>query len=58
MMASTTKNKREGGDQRNERKRRSKLNKQRERGKKENISKRMIFSDIEAGKVSIFIDDI
>jgi hypothetical protein len=33
MMASTTKNKREGGDQRNERKRRSKLNKQRERGK-------------------------
>jgi len=58
MMASTTKNKREGGDQCNERKRRSKLNKQRERGKKENISKRMIFSDIEAGKVSIFIDDI
>jgi hypothetical protein len=54
MMASTTKNKREGGDQHDERKRRSKLNKQGERGKQENISKRMVFSDIEGGKVSIF----
>jgi hypothetical protein len=58
MMASTTKNKREGGDQRDERKRRSKLNKQRERGKQENTSKRLIFSDIEGGKVSIFRHDI
>jgi hypothetical protein len=57
MMASTTKNKR-GDDQHDERKRRSKLNKQRERGKQENISKRMIFSDIEGGKVSIFRHDI